>query len=696
MMGRFEKRPDNQRSRSDLPRAAENALWDVVEDLENLQQNVLRSLQDDLKRLEGEKTRLIKDIQRLAAEKEELEQSRQLTEQQVLIRQLAEVLAKHISSQLQSSLNSLVNQTIEGQSFQSSPLKSAQVNTNTSSDISQMFNNLDDNVTIVFNSLLQELKNYQSDLSQQLSRMYDQQQQGESILVEFVNRLRWELERSKETTALKLVTGGAPTVLQLPEQPKNSSVEKSPPRVITEPTTFTLQELPTPESADVTVALPPKTENTSEPISVLQNDFIEEPPKSPPPETSIDLVSVLRTDFSEPPPKSPPPETAIPTASIFRTEFSEQSPTEITEPPSVIIPEVPQSRQEITLRSKTSPTSPNWSQVQVGLLLIGLSTVVSSLYNIAIKTIFYRNSNLIGELGTQGLISPTLGNIFFILMLRSLVVVPIILLIAPILYPPIWQELKNLFDRPQNNRAKSAENTQVLWLSVLSGGFLFLSQVLIYIAIGELKTGIAIALFFIYPVISTFLSSFLWRENLNILSGGAIATIFCGELLILGSSSLDVSNTILGSTTGILSGIAFGIYVILTKSSATKLHPVSFSSINFVTMLILSLICLMIPLPTGWNLALNSINLLEIILSAFMLGVLTLCSYLLNNFGIRRLGAPLSAIIGAAVPVITVIFAGLIIQENLDIVPILGVLLVTFGAAAIGLEKMQTQIKSSS
>jgi hypothetical protein len=53
-MGRLEKRPENPRNRSDLSRAAENALWDIVEDLENLQQNVLRSLQDDVKRLEAE------------------------------------------------------------------------------------------------------------------------------------------------------------------------------------------------------------------------------------------------------------------------------------------------------------------------------------------------------------------------------------------------------------------------------------------------------------------------------------------------------------------------------------------------------------------------------------------------------------------------------------------------------------------
>src|SRR5690242_3865249 len=112
-MGRFEKRPDNPRARGELSRTAETALWAIVEDLENLQQNVLRSLQEEIKQLQGEKDRLAGEIQQLIEEKEHLQHVRQITEQQVLIRQLAEALAKHICSQLQSSLTTLASQVIE-------------------------------------------------------------------------------------------------------------------------------------------------------------------------------------------------------------------------------------------------------------------------------------------------------------------------------------------------------------------------------------------------------------------------------------------------------------------------------------------------------------------------------------------------------------------------------------------------------
>ena len=742
-MGRFEKRPENPRIRGELSRAAENALWDVVEDLENLQQNLLRSLQEDVKRLEIEKTRLSTDIQKLIEEKEQLQQSRQITEQQVLIRQLAEVLAKHISSQLQSSLKTLATQAVEYNPSDLVTLQNAQINNNTVNEIGQnvtnMLDSLDDNVTIAFNSLLQELKNYQGDLSQQLSRMYSQQQQGEAILAEFVNRLRSEVEKNRDANSLKLITGGPPTVLQLADSLRGEAIthqngngEKSSQRIIVEPVTLIPHQSPQGDSTSAAnaVILSSPTEKTPEPSSFVNPDLPAIPEnKTPEPSSFVnpdlpaipenqspELSSFVNPDTSLEDKNSEL--SAVLTSKVLTApSLGETKP----EPVSVLTPNLstgrpptPKLRRETTSKQKTTPkqpatpqqpatprqqrsrTSPNWSQLQIGFLLICLSTVVSSLYNVAIKAIFFTASNPLGGLPTQQLIFPTLGNIFLILMLRLLVVVPLMLLLSPILHPPIWQELENLFASLRANATPAQNKTkQSLFLSVISGCLLFLSQVFIYIAIGEVTTGIAIALFFIYPVMSVFLSWFLFQERPNLMVTGAMAAIFCGELLVLGSQSVGVNNTSLGSTTAILSGIAFAIYVILTRICATKLklHPVSLTSINFTTMLLLSFICLIIPLPSNLGLAISSSNILELVLSAFILGVLTLCGYLFNNFGIRNLGTPVSSLIGATVPILTVIFAGVMLQESLNIAQVIGVILVTVGAASISLKKTPNQLQ---
>lgn len=718
-MGRFEKRPENPRIRGELSRAAENALWDVVEDLENLQQNLLRSLQEDVKRLEIEKNRLSSDIQRLIEEKENLQQSRQITEQQVLIRQLAEVLAKHISSQLQSSLKTLATQAVEYNSSDSSALQNPQLDNHAVHEIGQnvtnMLSSLDDSVTIAFSSLLQELKDYQGDLSQQLSRMYSQQQQGEAILAEFVNRLRSQVEKNQDATSVKVITEGAPTVLQLADNlrgeaiiyqngsTQNGSTEKSPQRPLMD------HGSPHPDSTSAANAI----------ILSSPTDKIPEPSSF----TSPDLPTAIHTDQNSESssfisPDLPPTNTHPELSAVLNSQvLIAPSLEHITpEPPSVLTPNLstgrpptPKLRRESTSKDKTTPnlqitprqlrsrTSPNWSELQMGFLLISVSTVVSSLYNVAIKGIFLTASNSLGELSTQQLILPTLGNIFLILMLRLLVVVPLMLLLSPILHPRIWQELEDLLTSLRANANPSQNKTkQALFLSVISGCLLFVSQVFIYVAIGEVTTGMAIALFFIYPVMSVFLSWFLFRERPNLLVTGSIAAVFCGELLILGNQS-GMNNISLGGTTAILAGIAFAIYLVVTRICATKLklHPVSSALIQFTTMLILSFICLIIPLPSNLGLTINPSNALELVLSAFILGVLTLCGYLFNNFGIRKLGTHISSLIGATVPILTVIFAGLMLQESLNITQIIGVILVTVGASSISWRKTPNQLQAS-
>ncbi|MBD2514933.1 EamA family transporter [Nostoc sp. FACHB-973] len=791
-MGRFEKQPENPRVRGELSRAAENALWAVVEDLENLQQNVLRALQEDIKRLQAEKNRLSDDIQSLLEEKEHLQQVRQITEQQVLIRQLAEVLAKHISSQLQSSLANLATENIEGKSYEQAALKSAEVSSNVVSEINEkvehMFDSLDDTVTITFNSLQQELKNYQSNLSQQLSRMYSQQQQGEVILTEFVNRLHGQLEKTIQETSRKAPTTGTPTVLQLTEPETNifldtspqveEVVRNSPEPISAIPTQFSQGQ--TPPQQNVTepisvlnpdlsqtqtpVVLPPQ-ENVTEPISVLNPDLSQTPTppqpaavvlppqenatepisvpnldlsqnQTPPQKNATEPISVLNLDLSQnqTPPQSavvvPPPDEnptqpiSLPSNDLSENETSSEPPEtsvpqqQATQPSlkinapelaSVLRKSVPQRKAKLThvtaleppkeVKSPIgrSPNSSGLSSIQIGFLLIVLSTVISSLYNVAIKVIFHEGSQIFGVLEVQQLLPPTLGNTFLILTMRFMVVVPLMVLLSPILHPRLWQDLENLADSVRGNPTPTnAATKQILLLSIVSGCFLFLSQVLVYIAIAQVPTGIAIALFFIYPMITGLFSWFLFRDRPTIFRIGAIAAICCGELLVLGTSpTTGIGNTSLGSSAAIISGVAFAAYIILTRVCASKLHPVTFTLINFATMLLLSFICLMLPLPSNWNLLIDPTKMLELILSAFILGVLTLSGYLLNNAGISKLGGSRSALIGGSIPVLTVIFAGLIIQENLDIVQILGVLLVTFGAAAFSFETMRNQVKPS-
>ena len=632
-MGRFEQRSEKSHKKGDPLGDADSALRIVTEELQIIQRTLLKSLQEDVKRLQGEKTRLTDDIQRLQTEKDDLQRGRQINEQQVLVRQLGQVLANHISSQLNNSLEKLANQGTISTPEKNEPSQLPHQQEN----IEKIIGSLDNTLTITIRSLQQELKNYQNSLSQQLSRMQNQQQQGELILVELVNRLRKELEKNALASDTSIFTeiqsppslGGSPTVIQ-PDLP--------------------LGGIPT----------------------VIQTD------ETPPTSNSTDHWSSQTVT---------PESTSLPKSNNQESDSSSITPPTIPPHPATASP-------------------PGFSQIMAslwqkpqGLFLILLSTLVSALYNVAIRVMFQPVSQIFGVFEVEQLISPTLGNSLLILMLRMLVVMPLILVLAPILYPRVWRDLQNLVDSFKSN-SNNNNGKKTLVLSILSGCFLFLSQVLIYIAIGQVSVGMAIALFFIYPTISSLLSWFLFRDFPTPFRAITISTIFLGELLVLaGVATTDTGDLFLGSISAITAGIMFAFYVVLTRICASKIHPVAFTLVNFATILLFCFIGLMV-LPffpiNSLSLQINTNKILEIILTAFILGMLTLCGYLFNNFGIRKLGASRSALIGATVPAITVIFAGLIIQESLQPLQILGILLLTFGAAAVSFEKIRThQVKSS-
>ncbi|ARV60422.1 hypothetical protein BZZ01_18885 [Nostocales cyanobacterium HT-58-2] len=698
-MGRYERRPDNPRAKGDPSGAAETALRAVTEELQILQRNLLQSLQEDIKRLQAEKDRLTDDITRLQEEKEHLQQGRQITEQQALIRQLSQVLANHISSQLQSSLETLANQATGSVS---QPFGSSEVAQSTSSSASEvneyaekLLGSLDDTLTITFNSLQQELKNYQSHVSQQLSRMIVQQREGEAILIELVNRLRRELEETTEETALlEIGQNGTSQGAMLLEGTTQT------------PAPYVLQ----------TGSLGEECLYQEKVIPPVPSTEIEQTRQQQQQSASPGVPTKLQTDI-------PSETTVLPSSYIEEETQNIVSPSETTESPSVLEPTPEPSPPEPTVLEKKTlpppkplvtpkqliPRQPLQTQTGIslpqitGIILLVLSTVASALYNVVIKVIFLPGTQIFGVFDADRLISSTLGNCFLILLLRMLVVVPLMLLLAPILHSRVWQDLQYLSDSFKGSSTNST-GKQVLLLSIISGCFLFISQVLIYLAIGQVPTGIAIALFFVYPVINGLLSRFLFRDSsggsrsgsdrLTLFSFVAMSAISLGELLVLGGSAGNFTGNIpLGSLAALAAGTAFAFYLIFSRVGAAKLHPVSLTLVNFVTMLLLSVFGLLLPLPTNSKVQLNPAYFLELVLCAFLLGVLTLSSYLLNNFGIRKIGASRSAILGTTIPALTVIFAGLIIQEVLQLEQVLGVLIVTFGAATLCFEKIRNRMK---
>ncbi len=326
---------------------------------------------------------------------------------------------------------------------------------------------------------------------------------------------------------------------------------------------------------------------------------------------------------------------------------------------------------------KASPRS--LSQLQIGLGLVLLSTLGLSIHNVVVKMIIGNPISLFGLFPFGGFIQPSLGNSLLILWMRMLIVVPLMVTIAGVLYPPVWNDIKKLvLDRDR----------RALLNVIGSGGFLFLSQVLIYIAIGQIGPGPAVTILFMYPLVTVPLAWWLFGDRPTRLRLTVMMTILVGVLMaalpnLAKSGMMSLSGVIAAS----LAGIAFAFYLIFMQLGFRKLHPVPVSVVQFVTILFLSSLSLALPLQLG--VAVLPEKRLGFFVGGVILGALTLVGYLTNNFGVRQLGAARSSIVASSGPVITAVLAAIIIRSQLQPVQVFGILLVTTGVTALSFERMR-------
>ncbi|NJO47209.1 MAG: EamA family transporter [Oscillatoriales cyanobacterium RM2_1_1] len=579
-MGIQDNQPLSSGARQGRP--PEEVLSSVIHELESFQRDVQQDLSQDIQRLQRDKHQLIQEVEQLRQEQENLRfqriqtlSERQISQQQVWLKQLAQLLASNVQRELILRINQgrSGHQPLLEVDPEGVLLPGTEANADLPSEELEAVLNSSLNQT--FRELQKELNSYQSDLSERLVHMQSLEQQVEALLEAVVNRLRGQLDN--QGTQLE------------PEQPTSNILQ------------------PTPRP------LPPRPTTTPKPSQPI-----------------------------------------------------------VTPPPSQI--------------QKNS-------RVQLGLILAFLSAITLSVFNVCIKILLKSSEprQIFGVFDVTGVIAPGIGNSLLILLLRMIVVMALMPIVATLLYPAVWNDLQRFL--------KSGD--RALMRTVIgSGFFLFLSQVSIYIALGEIRTGIAITIFFIYPIVTVFASWALFGDRPSWIRIAAMSLIIMGAVLslpnLLGTGPIAFGNPQLGVTASVMAGITFAGYVLLTQIAAGKLHPIPFSLVNFAAIFVFSAVSLIgigllsnfVSLPQGVSVMIAPDVGQGLMIGGIILGILTLCSYLLNNFAIRNAGAALASIIATTGPALTALFAWLIIGEKLSVLQVFGMLLVISGVAAMSLERM--------
>jgi drug/metabolite transporter (DMT)-like permease len=309
----------------------------------------------------------------------------------------------------------------------------------------------------------------------------------------------------------------------------------------------------------------------------------------------------------------------------------------------------------------------------LGFVLVLIGSLCLATQNVLLRAIFSKSS-ILGMVEWGGLLSPSAGHSLLILQMRSLLMLPFMLVIAPCLHSETWSEVQQLL---------TPRKRSLLRKILASGGFLFISMALLFSAIAQIPAGVATILFFTHPAITVLLSWKLFGDRPTALRIGVLVTMLIGIFFITPSLDGVGGNALIwGLSAAFGAGIGYSLQSLFAQASFSEIHPVSFTLATFVVVIILSscsLLFVQIDVsPQLWTLLW--------ILSAIA-GLFTLIGQLTYNLGIRLTSASFVGIIGISNPTLTAALAWIVLQEALANQQILGMLMVVLGVIALSQER---------
>ncbi|WOD37823.1 DMT family transporter [Nodosilinea sp. E11] len=307
----------------------------------------------------------------------------------------------------------------------------------------------------------------------------------------------------------------------------------------------------------------------------------------------------------------------------------------------------------------------------LGYVLILLATVCFGAQNLITRVLFIP-SNLLGVVETGGFVEPTLPNSFLLMFMRMMVGVPLMALLLPPVYPQLWADLRRL---------GSPSYRRELYLALVGGVLMFSYLALLYVAVGRIAAGIALTLFFTFPVYTALMDWYWFGRRPSPSRWGILALILVGSALTIPMTGAAIESWV-GVTFGLASGVVYAFYTVAAQKAFETFHPVPFTGISFAVTLVLSAVSLLL-----WPGDLNGLLWPALWVGGLLSAIATLTGHVLNNLGIRVVGATAASMLGAANPALTAVLAWGVLQEELSLVQGLGVLLVTVSVGLLSLTK---------
>ena len=304
-----------------------------------------------------------------------------------------------------------------------------------------------------------------------------------------------------------------------------------------------------------------------------------------------------------------------------------------------------------------------------GFVIVVVGSLGLAMQNVLLRVIF-SESDILGGATWGGFLTPTLSHSLLVLHLRSILILPAVILLSYRLYPATTEALRQLL-RP--------DQRPTLRLALMSSSFLYLAMALLFVAIASIPAGVATVLFFMHPVITGLLAWGVFGSRPSRLRLVVTAGVMLGSLLVVPNVAGNGAGAMgLGVGAALGASVGYSLQGVQAQICFRQLHPVPFTLINFAVMACwstLSLFLIQIDVsPQQWGLLWG--------ISVITAG-LTLLGQLCYNVGIHLVRAASMSIVAVSNPVLTVILAWLLLQESLQGRQILGMALVVVSIVAL-------------
>ena len=221
------------------------------------------------------------------------------------------------------------------------------------------------------------------------------------------------------------------------------------------------------------------------------------------------------------------------------------------------------------------------------------------------------------------------------------------------------------------------------WLLVFAcnGACLFLTAFFYYSAMPLTGTPTAVILMYLSTVMVLIFSVIVWKERFTVLKCISVICVLTGCCLVSGIVG-GLKFHLVGVIFGVLSGVTYTVYNILTKCSARHgQNPISVTIYGFLTMSVISLFVVE-PQVTFPILASEPAKLIPLVLG---MGICTfIVPYFLYTLSLQELEAGTAASLGVVEPMAATVYSVLFLHEELTVFSAIGVVLVLVAVVLLG------------